>query len=481
MSMPLPMLRDFSDRLTPMLVKEMRQGLRTRFFTLALMLFHLVLITLMLGMAWADHLEDVHEMFRAVIGLTLLVFLPLRGFDALLRESRGGTLDMLRLAGVSSFRLVYGKWAALFSQTLLFVCSILPYMIARYQFGGVEIVAECLALILVVIGSAIITAAYVAYSSVSSIWTRLIAGGVSSLAVWMVSVYCVVITSRFGAPELMQQLAQLQIWQWLVLVVSVLSLTFYSVYVLISLGASRIPDSGENHSTQKRLVALTLHSLLTAVGIVLALVARRGDFGWVFVPALFLNVITSMDVMTEAMPTQPSVVNPFLEGSLWKRMSRWLLYPGWVSGVWFSLLLMLMTMVIPAAEILMYGLRTYNETLLSFVFAVISLTFVPVCFSIRHDNRFVRWWNVQALLALTGGAIIVLVEVTRMKNLAVIGMATPLTSLFAAVSAPHSLHMTDLAVISGCWWLLITCICALRRISHYRELETQALKAANDA
>ncbi|MFM2178142.1 MAG: hypothetical protein RL015_2240 [Verrucomicrobiota bacterium] len=38
MSVAVPMFRYFFDRLTPMSVKEMRQGLRTRIFTLALML-----------------------------------------------------------------------------------------------------------------------------------------------------------------------------------------------------------------------------------------------------------------------------------------------------------------------------------------------------------------------------------------------------------------------------------------------------------
>ena len=54
MTTPLPLLRDFSDRLSPMVVKEMRQGLRTRFFTAALILFHVLLGLLMCGPAMAQ-------------------------------------------------------------------------------------------------------------------------------------------------------------------------------------------------------------------------------------------------------------------------------------------------------------------------------------------------------------------------------------------------------------------------------------------
>jgi hypothetical protein len=482
MNMVLLSLRDFSDSFTPMLVKEMRQGLRTRFFTLALMLFHLVLITLMLGMAWSENLDDAHEMFRAVVGLTLLVFLPLRGFDALLRESRGGTLDMLRLAGVSSFRLVYGKWAALFSQTLLFVCSIMPYMIARYQFGGVEIVPECLALILVVIGSAIITAAYVAYSSVSSIWTRLIAGGVSSLAVWIVAVYCMQITSSYGAPRVMNKLANLKVWQIEILILGLLVLVSYWVFVFISLGASRIPDSGENHSTRKRMVALLMHTFLTVIGIVLVLVSKRGNYDWVFMPALLLTITTAMDVMTEAMPSQCSVVRPFLGQSGWKSQFGRLLYPGWVSGVWFSLLLVVMSLSIYGVVILKEGfMARNNDECFWLALAVLSLPFVPVSFSVRYDNRFARWWNSQALLVLMGGMIVIVVEAVRLRDFAWGGIVTPLTSLFAASVANNSDKVLQWAGVSGLCWMVLAAFISTREMRQYRVLETQARKDLSHA
>lgn len=482
MSAVLVSLRDFSDSFTPMLVKEMRQGLRTRFFTLALMLFHLVLITLMLGMVWTENLEDAHEIFRAVVGLTLLVFLPLRGFDALLRESKSGTLDMLRLAGVSSFRLVYGKWAALFSQTLLFVCSILPYMIARYQLGGVEIVPECLALTLVVIGSAIITAAYVAYSSMSSIWTRLIACTVSSLGTAYLAIYAAVITSRFGAPELMHQLASFELWQAVASILAVAIWASYLVYAFISLGASRIPDSGENHSTRKRLTALVVHTFLTSIGMILVLVSKRGEYGWAFMPALLLTLVTSMDVMTEAMPTQISVVRPFLDQTGWRRLFGRLLYPGWVSGVGFSLLLVVMTLSIFGVVILKERLTVNNnDDGFWMAFAVLSLPFVPVCFSVRHDNRFARWWNSQALLVLMGSMIIIVVEVGRFRGFAWVGIVTPMTSLFASSVASYSHKMPFWAGLSGLCWMAVAAFIATAEKRQYRVLESQARRALSHA
>lgn len=481
MSLERASLRDFSDRLTPMLVKEMRQGLRTRFFTLALMLFHLAMMTLMVGMAWGQYLQDAHELFRAVVGLTLLLFLPLRGFDALLRESKNGTLDMLRLAGVSSFRIVYGKWAALYSQTLLFACSLLPYMIFRYQLGGIEIVLEFQALVLILIGSAIITAAYVAYSSMSSIWTRLIACTASSLGTAFLALYAALITSRFGAPELMYQLASFELWQAMVLILAVMLLCIYLVYAFISLGASRIADSGENHSTRKRTVALIIHTFLTLIGLAWTLVFHNDDFGWVLLPAMLLTLVTSMDVMTEAMPTQFSILEPFLDQSGWRGRFARLLYPGWVNGVWFSLLLVMMTLVIFGVAILEKGITmAYSERFWK-ALAVLSLPFVPVCFSIRHDNRFARWWNSQALLVLIGCMIIIVVEVARFRGFAWVGIMTPMTSLIASNVASYSHKMPFWAGLSGLCWMAVAAFIATAEKRQYRVLESQARRALSHA
>jgi hypothetical protein len=343
-------------------------------------------------------------------------------------------------------------------------------------------VPECLALALVLIGSAIITAAYVAYSSVSSIWTRLIAGGVSSLGVWLVAVYCAVITSRFGAPELMSQLVKLGLWQIAALIIGLLVLVSYSVFVFISLGASRIPDSGENHSTRKRMTALVLHTFLTSIGMILVLVSKRGEYGWVFMPALLLTMIMAMDVMTEAMPTQSSVVKPFLNQTGWRRLFGRLLYPGWVSGVGFSLLLVFMTLSIYGVVILKEGFMANNNDEGFWVaLAVLSLPFVPVCFSVSHESRFARWWNSQALLALMGGMIIIVVKAARFRDFAWVGIMTPLTSLFAASVASYSHKIPLWAGISGLCWMALTAFIASGEKWQYRVLETQARKDLSHA
>jgi hypothetical protein len=159
----LPLLRDFPDWHSPMVVKELRHGLRTKFFSLALIQFHVFLALLIGSILLGASPSIINALFWSLSLMVLLAIMPLRGFAALTSEASEGTLDMLTLTNMSAIRIVYGKWAALFGQTLLVASSLLPYMVARYHFGGVELVQELATLVISVLLSALITAALVAF------------------------------------------------------------------------------------------------------------------------------------------------------------------------------------------------------------------------------------------------------------------------------------------------------------------------------
>ena len=95
-------LRDFSDAISPMVVKELRHGLRTRFFTAALISFHALLLCILAsGLAGVDG-ETLNGIFWFTTLVSLLGVLPFRGFAALTSENDGGTLDMLTLTSITS-------------------------------------------------------------------------------------------------------------------------------------------------------------------------------------------------------------------------------------------------------------------------------------------------------------------------------------------------------------------------------------------
>ena len=152
---PLPIaaatLLDFADRWPAMVVKELRQGLRARGFVIPFLLLHaLVLTAVALEYLLSRPGTTASALLRAAAGepgvFWLAVYvvvagvMPLRLMDSLRGESEGRNAEMLLLGGLTRWQIVRGKWLVQAVLTLLSLVSLLPYMLVRYFFGGVELV-----------------------------------------------------------------------------------------------------------------------------------------------------------------------------------------------------------------------------------------------------------------------------------------------------------------------------------------------------
>lgn len=141
-----------------MLVKELRQGMRTNLFVIAFILLQcLMILSVMAGIA-SNGSSAVDGFFWFFIVLTLLVLQPLRGFNALSSEYTLNTMDLIQMTRLDGWRITLGKWTALNAQTLLLITGMLPYLVIRYFFGNVNFVIDLLALGLLGLGSGLASA-----------------------------------------------------------------------------------------------------------------------------------------------------------------------------------------------------------------------------------------------------------------------------------------------------------------------------------
>lgn len=340
-------LSDFSDRISPVIVKELRQGLRTRTFTGIFLILQVVLGLAMLGAGMIesdDTGEVISNMVFFVFSVAALILQPLRGITAVSTELKEDTLELMALTRLTTSRIVLGKWASLVSQTALLLAATIPYLVMRYFFGGMQLFAELALLVSIFYLSVCLTAVTVGFSCSRSVVLRalvpllLIPAGLS-----------VIPSLIFGRQSrFLERFFSFQDPEALV-IFSVWVVAFgYLGYYFLAMGVGRIAAFAENHALRKRLVSLGVMAGILGV----MLLNPPAHEGAVFVMLGFVTLM-GLDVCTEVPVRVPSVVMPFVKRG-WR--GKWLgrfFYPGWHTGLLLLLLVWIAAVVV--------GEITYSE------------------------------------------------------------------------------------------------------------------------
>ena len=170
---PALVLRDFPSWLPSMLVKELRQGLRTRGFVGALFQFQAAMVLMLFfqlaTMSTAFPAAAMNGFFWLLISLQLLLFAPTRALGSIQNEATSRTLDLLLLTRLNAWRIVLGKWFAIGAETLLLLIAILPYGIVRYFVSSVDLVADAGRCLLLLAACALLVAAGLWTSGITKI------------------------------------------------------------------------------------------------------------------------------------------------------------------------------------------------------------------------------------------------------------------------------------------------------------------------
>ncbi len=329
MTTALTPLTDFSDRLSPMVVKELRQGLRTRAFGSTMLLMHVLLILITLITGSAQNTDDMRWMLDGLATLVLCLIMPFRVSNALLEEVKINTLDMLVLTRLSCGRIVFGKWASVALQSLLIALSLMPYVVARYLFGGMDLVLELSVLALKWLIGIVVAALLVTLSTIQQSWLRMIIiivpmifGGFGVVGIMVAAT----VTGTPGFGSSVTGTAGLA----MIIAVTVLSAA-WAIFAFLSLAASRISSPAAPLAWLKRPVNL----LAFAIPLIISLVTRREEW---LMGACVVAAFMALDALTEQLNVVPSAYVPFFKRGPVARALMWLLAPGWASGFWFTLI-----------------------------------------------------------------------------------------------------------------------------------------------
>jgi len=380
-------IADFPDKLNPMLVKELRQGLRgvgfvILFITLQAFLAFILLVTA----AGASYENAGHLLSRTIFFLfsfAVLIVQPLRGISALSSEVRHNTIDLLCLTRLSAWRITFGKWVSLVSQSALILTAIIPYLILRYFFGDMQMLSEVLLLLSIFLVSATLTAFTVGFSGIGSTVIRVLLPITGSFFLF-IYIWKLFVGDRYFYQEMVQAFTfettgnQLGFLAFIVM-------CLYAGWMCLDLGCSQIAPVAENRSTLKRSV-----SLLVIISTLSVAAFASNNISMATLLGLFLCVPISLICLTENPQLVPPIAAPFVrKGAIGKLAGR-VLYPGWATGLLFVLILfsLMQGMLLMDTET-GATVASWDKIIVTTIFAVLLFPLAMTrLFARKHDNRF---------------------------------------------------------------------------------------------
>ena len=135
------------DRMNPIVVKELRQAVQSRFVTVVLVLFLAVeLFTIAAFMLASDNIGADFQMGRNVfVALevmllgTCLLFVPLYAGIRLAAERSATNVDLLFITTIRPASIIWGKFLAGLIVTVLIYSVCAPFMVLTYLLRGIDI------------------------------------------------------------------------------------------------------------------------------------------------------------------------------------------------------------------------------------------------------------------------------------------------------------------------------------------------------
>lgn len=313
------------DSASPMVVKELRQGVKSRAFGFSFMLMQglMVFCVVLYSVAFSREADQTafNAIFWIFLGSSLLFVTPLRALNALQQEIKGNTLELIFLSRLTAWRIVAGKWMALYAQNLLIATAAMPYLLLRYFLGGFDIFFDLNILFWVLLGSAALTAVGVCLSAFKGQAIRVIVGIVAVMVPYVlgVSFYGMAMGGRtpFSGPGL-------SAWA----VVGTIVATALGVILALNWGAGRIAPPAENYALRKRVMVLALLAL--GLGIALA----EDEKGYLVLVSLLI-AFAGVDALLERPRYIPTLYAGFARRGPAGRLAALFLLPGWPGGVFF--------------------------------------------------------------------------------------------------------------------------------------------------
>jgi hypothetical protein len=386
----MKMLAKFGDRLNPILVKEVRQAVRGKFFRfsfLCMLGVAFIVATLLLTTQNAqseDLINDSGTIFYLgmiiVLAAAGMVLVPLQANRSMASERDDNTFDALLISGLRPAQIIQGKWLAAGMLMLLFVSTLAPFLVVGHTLFGLDLLVSLLMVVFTIAFS--MTLSLVAIFLACSFKNR----ALQSLALAFLALVCVAMVIWWSDGM------TLVLFQPFVSVTSSdLLVTAATVFIGLNLlhlwgyglAISTITHREENGLLRVRVACLLASIYGTCLVILFWHLWRDPDvvtIGTIFNYALCTGL--NIPTLTESDHLGVRCRNQITQGK-WRRFGSWLFLPGGTTGSALYLIQMAilsLPLLVPGNSWL--GLFGHSPTSISGngLYAAIStlVVFVPI-------------------------------------------------------------------------------------------------------
>lgn len=454
-----PSLKDFPDRLSPMLVKELRQGLRSNVFVWAFLIMHFVLAFVVLSALGSGNDLTSSTLFWWTIILPIVFVLPLRGVNALSEEIRMNTMDTLCLTRLTALRITFGKWVSIALQIILLGVTVLPYLVMRYFAGGVDIAFELLGLFNLLVAGCVFTSVTVGFSWLRTFLLRSLLTGAALLFLWNFC-WSYIRSLSYSGMGSGFNLSDVLAFMGLCYFVGA-----FIVFYLLDFAAAQIAPVAENRSSLRRAISLAVIAICILVGIFAP--APLGENA--FALTVGLAFIVGLDAATEQPKHLTVILHPFVKCGFLGRVAGRFFYPGWHTGLMYILLLAAIVCFVHWNYSFPPKTTRYHVACLGQIF--LGMIIQRQFFKSAKWNSFVGFAVIQLLLLIFWAMLKALEDATNSPDILHLVFFFPIAYLDNHISTDRLTWITLLTVIYLVWILLIS----KREFRITRHLENECL------
>ncbi len=155
------LLERAGEHLNPLLVKECRQSLKSRQFSIT---FTLVVVLswgwtiygiAMLGpdVAYQSAGPEMFFGYFLILALPLLLIVPFSAFRSLIAEREDNTFELVAITMLPARRIIAGKLGSAAAQMLVYLSAVMPCLVFTYMLRGIDVLTICWILFYTVLAS----------------------------------------------------------------------------------------------------------------------------------------------------------------------------------------------------------------------------------------------------------------------------------------------------------------------------------------